>query len=214
VLRSGRTVARLLITWLVATLALQGLDSRLSGFAMRSWWQPPVAALTLGVLAALVWPLVIRIALPIAFFTFGLGGFLLMGIGVLAVFTAIPGVQVTSLATSVVVALAMSGVSAVISSVLAVNEDELFFRRVRRRAPGPGVPDRPPWVLFRQIEGLGYDVARRDVRAGSMPTLAGWLRAGSHVLTSWHTDWSSQTGASVCGILHGSNDDVPGFRWY
>jgi uncharacterized membrane protein YvlD (DUF360 family) len=214
VLRSGRTVARLLITWLVATLALQGLDSRLSGFAMRSWWQPPVAALTLGVLAALVWPLVIRIALPIAFFTFGLGGFLLMGIGVLAVFTAIPGVQVTSLATSVVVALAMSGVSAVISSVLAVNEDELFFRRVRRRAPGAGVPDRPPGVLFLQIDGLGYDVARRAVRDGSMPTLAGWLRAGSHVLTSWHTDWSSQTGASVCGILHGSNDDVPGFRWY
>jgi hypothetical protein len=34
------------------------------------------------------------------------------------------------------------------------------------------------------------------------------------VLTSWHTDWSSQTGASQSGILQGSNDDVPGFRWY
>jgi hypothetical protein len=69
-------------------------------------------------------------------------------------------------------------------------------------------------VLFLQIDGLGHDVARRAVRDGSMPTLAAWLRAGSHVLTGWHTDWSSQTGAAVMGILHGSNHDVIGFRWY
>src|SRR5690606_28532175 len=30
----------------------------------------------------------------------------------------------------------------------------------------------------------------------------------------WRTDWSSQTGASQLGILHGSNHDVPAFRWY
>ena len=47
-----------------------------------------------------------------------------------------------------------------------------------------------------------------------MPTLAAWLAAGSHRLTSWHTDWSSQTGAAVCGILHGTNHDILGFRWY
>jgi hypothetical protein len=69
-------------------------------------------------------------------------------------------------------------------------------------------------VLFLQIDGLSYETARRAVRDGSMPTLAAWLRSGSHLLTSWHTDWSSQTGASVSGILHGSNHDIPGFRWY
>ena len=41
-----------------------------------------------------------------------------------------------------------------------------------------------------------------------------WLAQGSHALTEWHCDWSSQTGASVCGILHGRNDDILGFRWY
>ncbi|UOY00244.1 alkaline phosphatase family protein [Blastococcus sp. PRF04-17] len=69
-------------------------------------------------------------------------------------------------------------------------------------------------MLFLQIDGLSYETARRAVRDGSMPTLAAWLRSGSHVLTSWHTDWSSQTGSAVSGILHGSNHDVPGFRWY
>ena len=215
VLRGGRTLARLLLVWAAVTGALVVLDRWLTGFAMHSWWQPPVAALLLGVLVAVVWPLVLRIALPVALFTFGVGSFLLLGAGVLAIFYAIPGVEVTSFATSVVVAVAMSGTSAVLSSALAINEDEVFFRRARRRGRrAPDAGDCPPGVLFLQIDGLGHDVARRAVRDGSMPTLAAWLRSGSHELRSWHTDWSSQTGASVCGILQGSNDDVLGFRWY
>jgi uncharacterized membrane protein YvlD (DUF360 family) len=214
-LQTGRALARILVTWAAGTGALAALDSWLTGFAMRSWWQPPVAALLLGVLAAAVWPLVLRVALPVAFFTFGLGGFLLLGAGVLGIFAAIPGVEVRSFATSVVVAVAMAAVSGAVNSLLAVNDDELFFRRARRRARrSAGQGPVPPGVLFLQIDGLGYDTARRAVRDGSMPTLAAWLRSGSHVLTSWHTDWSSQTGASVCGILHGSTYDIPGFRWY
>ncbi|TFV88402.1 phage holin family protein [Blastococcus sp. CT_GayMR20] len=214
-LRTGRTIARVLLTWAIATGALVALDSWLSGFAMRSWWQPPVAALLLGLLTAGVWPLVLRVALPLALFTFGVGGFLLLGAGVLAVFMAIPGVEVTSFATSVVVAVSMAAVSGVVNSALAVNEDEVFFRRARRRAGNGSYPEpSPPGVLFLQIDGLSYETARRAVRDGSMPTLAAWLRSGSHVLTSWHTDWSSQTGASVSAILQGSNYDILGFRWY
>jgi hypothetical protein len=109
----------------------------------------------------------------------------------------------------------MAAVTAVVSSALAIDEDEVFFRRARRRAAraGAAAPS-PPGVLFLQIDGLGAETARRAVRDGSMPTLAAWLRSGSHALTSWHTDWSSQTGAAVCGILHGSNADVVGFRYY
>ncbi|WP_030346725.1 phage holin family protein [Streptomyces sp. NRRL S-1022] len=36
----------------------------------------------------------------------------------------------------------------------------------------------------------------------------------THRLTPWRTDWSSQTGASQLGILHGTTFDVPAFRWY
>jgi uncharacterized membrane protein YvlD (DUF360 family) len=214
VLRTGRTVARLVLVWAFVTGALVVLDDWLSGFVMHSWWQPPVAALLLGVLAAVGWPLVMRIALPIAFFTLGLGSFLIMGAGVLAAFSAIPGVEVHSFGTGVVLAVAMAGIAGVISSALAINEDELFFRRARRRGTGADPGACPPGVIFLQIDGLGHAVARRAVRDGSMPTLAAWLRSGSHVLRPWHTDWSSQTGASQSGILQGSNSGIVGFRWY
>src|SRR5215218_2885607 len=219
VLQTGRTVARIVLVWAVSTGALVALDGWLTGFELPAWWHPPVAALLLGLLTAGIWPLVMRVALPLALFTFGIGGFVLLGALVLALFQAIPGVEIRGLGTAVVVSLVMAAVAGVISSVLAIDEDEAFFRRARRRTGRGGAPpderdDRPPGVLFLQIDGLGHDVARRAVRDGSMPTLAAWLRAGSHVLTAWHTDWSSQTGAAVMGILHGSNHDVIGFRWY
>ncbi|WIY03138.1 phage holin family protein [Amycolatopsis mongoliensis] len=217
-LRSGRAVARVLLVWAAVIGALRLLDVLLPGFRMTHWWQPTVCALLLGLLAGVVWPLVMRFAYPLAFFTFGLFGFLLLGAGTLAVFRTVPGVEIADFRTAVIVAVAMAGVGALISSLLAIDEDEIFFRRANRRrrrhgaAPGPA--DQPPGVLFLQIDGLGFDTVRRAVRDGDMPTFAAWLAEGSHTLTPWHTDWSSQTGSSVCGILHGSNHDILGFRWY
>jgi hypothetical protein len=43
--------------------------------------------------------------------------------------------------------------------------------------------------------------------------MARWLARGTHRLIEWETDLSSQTGASQAGILLGSNDDIPAFRW-
>lgn len=114
--------------------------------------------------------------------------------------------------------------------------------RRRRRAAGAQGPS-TPGILFLQLDGVGHDVLRHAVRKGLMPTVARWLgesesgRAGegapargssprtpgapsvpptppTHRLTPWRTDWSSQTGASQLAILHGSNFDVPAFRWY
>src|SRR5262249_28190405 len=51
------------------------------------------------------------------------------------------------------------------------------------------------------------------MRDGNTPTLARWVASGTHRLAEWETDLSSQTGASQTGILLGSNEDVPAFRW-
>ena len=44
--------------------------------------------------------------------------------------------------------------------------------------------------------------------------MARWLEQGTHRIVPWECDLSSQTGASQAGLLLGSNDDMPAFRWY
>ena len=51
------------------------------------------------------------------------------------------------------------------------------------------------------------------MRGGDVPTIHRWVNDGQHRLVGWTTGWSSQTGVSQCGILHGSTHDMPAFRW-
>ncbi|WP_156757110.1 alkaline phosphatase family protein [Actinokineospora pegani] len=214
--RGGRVVARVLLVWLLVAVALHLLERGLVDFAMPLWWQPTVFAAMVGLLSGVVWPLIMRYAPRGAVLFLGLFSFLLLGAGVLAISFAVPYVEIANLRTAVLVAVVVSAVAGTISSVLALDEDEVFFRRAARRLrDGEDSPaDAPPGVLLLQIDGLGHDTVRRGVRDGDLPTLARWLSEGSHTLTDWHCDWSSQTGASVCGLLHGSNEDILGFRWY
>ncbi|MEJ7772869.1 MAG: alkaline phosphatase family protein [Geodermatophilaceae bacterium] len=207
----------MLLVWLAATVTLLVLDDLMAGFALESRWLALLIALCLGLLYALVWPLIMRVALGFTVVTLGLGGFLLSGLLVLAVFLAVPGAQIRGLPTAVLIASWLTVSTGFVSGLLSVDEDELFFRRAarrirRRRAEVAQEPT--PGMIYLQIDGLGYDVMRRALRDGNVPNLARWVRSGSHRISVWHTDWSSQTGASVAGILHGSNAGILGFRWY
>ena len=61
------------------------------------------------------------------------------------------------------------------SSLLAIDEDEIFFRRAARKVSGADQSgdEAPAGVLFLQIDRLGYDTVRRAVRDRDIPTLAG-----------------------------------------
>lgn len=168
-----------------------------------------------GVLNTVVWPFLMRFALAVSVLTLGTGSFVLNGLLVLYGLRVIPDVRLPGPPTGVLVAFAVSAVTGLISSLVAVDEDEFFHRRAIRRARRrAGPPTSIPGLVMVQIDGLGHEVLQRALRDGDAPTLARWLADGAHRLIPWETDWSSQTGASQCGILHGSNLDIPAFRWY
>lgn len=216
-IRSGRALARVVLVWLAATITLLVLDDLMAGFTLNQRWLAPLIALALGLFYALLWPLIMRIALGFTVVTLGLGGLLLSGLAVLGIFVAVPGAQIRGLPTAILVAVWLSVTTGIVSSLLSIDEDELFYRRAvrrMRRRTRTNDSEPSPGVIYLQIDGVGYEVLRRALRDGNVPNLSRWVRTGTHRLTMWHTDWSSQTGASVAGILHGSNDGILGFRWY
>jgi uncharacterized membrane protein YvlD (DUF360 family) len=206
-----------LLVWIVDAVALLLLSEVLPGFWVTNFRAALAAAAGIGLLNAVVWPLVLRFALPVAVLTLGLGALILNGAVILAVSALEPGFHVDGLGEAIVVAIGLTLLTTLISSALAIDDDAMWARQVVRRharRAGDATPSEVPGLLFLEIDGLAHDVLRRAVRDGNAPTIAGWLREGSHHLISWETGWSSQTGACQAGLLHGNDDDYPAFRWW
>ncbi|MFF9478733.1 alkaline phosphatase family protein [Streptomyces sp. NPDC014733] len=226
----GGAVLRVLAVWAVSSLTLLVLAAVLPDFRLQSPGGDSLTRTALtavlgagafGLLGALVWPLLVRAFLLVPALVLGLLVFFLNGSLLLVALGLLPeGRGQVALETAVIVAAAMSATSSATSAFLAVRNDEAYRRRLvrlagrRARRAGAAAP-RTPGTLFVQLDGVGHDLLR-DATEGErrlMPTVARW-RADGHHLTPWRTDWSSQTGASQLGILHGTNHDLPAFRWY
>ncbi len=171
----------------------------------------------MGALNAVVWPVLARFTLPLSVLTLGLGTLVLNGVLVAFAIDLVPGASIDDVWTGVVIALGLTLVTTLLASLLAVDEDESWYRNVVRRQArrrGDRTETDVPGVVFLEIDGLAHEVLRRAMRDGNAPTMARWQREGSHRFVRWETDWSSQTGACQAGLLHGNNFDMPAFRWW
>ena len=209
-------VGRVIVVWVINTAALMLLAWILQGFSIESWGSGLALAAVLGLLNALVWPLLIRVALPLTVITLGFGVLLLNGVFVWLASDILAGsVQISGLWTAVVVALGLTLINNTVTLFLGIDDDDLYYREVikrhARKSKETAAPTNVPGVLFLEIDGLAHDVLVRAMRDGSAPTMAAWLRNGSHTMTEWECDWSSQTGSDAVGDLAGLELGHAGF---
>jgi uncharacterized membrane protein YvlD (DUF360 family) len=212
-----RLLWRGLLVLLLDALTLLLLSHLLDGFVLDGAADALGAAALIGALNALVWPAVARLALPLTVLTLGLAALVLNGALVTLAIDLLPGAEIEGVLEGIVVTVAMAAVTSAVYALLAVDEDESWYRYVVRRQQRRRktmVKSDVPGVVFLEIDGLAHEVLHRALGDGSAPNLAAWLRSGSHRLRGWETDWSSQTGACQAGLLHGDNDDMPAFRWW
>jgi uncharacterized membrane protein YvlD (DUF360 family) len=210
-------IRRGLLVLLLDAAILLLLSELLDGFVLDGPAAALGAAAAIGLLNGLVWPTVARLALPLTVLTLGVAALVLNGLLVTVAVDLIPGAEVSSVFDGIVITVALAAFTAAVYSLLAIDEDEAWNRNVVRRQARRRkqmTETDVPGVLFLEIDGLAHEVLRRALSDGNAPTLAAWLRSGSHRLQRWETDWSSQTGACQAGLLHGSNEDMPAFRWW
>jgi uncharacterized membrane protein YvlD (DUF360 family) len=213
----AHVAVRLLLMWVVNAIGLWVGAAFVPGVTLESFGWALVAAAILGALNALLWPALIRFALPITAWTLGLGALFLNGLVVwLAAEIIGHGFDVDRVWQGILLAVWLSVVSIVITTVLSVDDDAVVYRSIvkRQMRKTGAIESDVPGVIFLEIDGLGHDVLTRAMRDGNAPNLARWVQEGSHRLVRWETDWSSQTGAAQTGLLLGSNENIPAFRWW
>ena len=217
--KSGRQllglIFRVVLLLVIQGLVIFALAAILPGVQTPSFTAAVLVAATMALINAVLWPIVIRIALPLTVFTFGLGS-LVFSAGTVALgFYVVDGTSIP-IGGDLTIAFAMALVSMLIAPLLDVDGDAQHLRVVRRRVRHGRKEHRTdvPGVILFEIDGLGETILREAVRDGHVPTIARWLSEGTHRILGWECDLSSQTGASQAGLLLGSNWDMPAFRWY
>ena len=119
------------------------------------------------------------------------------------------GFTVDEIWQGVLLAIWLTVISVIITTVLSIDDDQVVYRSVvkRQMRKAGAISSDVPGILFLEIDGLGHEVLQRAMRDGNAPNMARWVQEGTHRLVRWETDWSSQTGAAQTGLLLGSNEN-------
>ena len=169
--------------------------------------------LFIGLVNAILWPILTRIAMPFLVLTFGVGTLILNGL-LLQIFAPMFGIEIKG-AALILAPLGMAAVTTILSSLITIEDDSSYYRAVLNDAEKKRKSDvkNYPGVIIVEIDGLAYEVLREAVDRGEMPTMKKMIESNDYNLRMWETDLSSQTGASQAGILHGNNEGIVAFRW-
>jgi uncharacterized membrane protein YvlD (DUF360 family) len=208
---------RLVVMWVVAAAAVWVAAALLPGVELDRTGAAFLVAAAVGVLNAVLPPVLAALRLPFMLVT----GFLLVlaadALLLLLAEAIFPDdLRIDGFGSALLAAFVISAVIMVLQVVLGTNDDDEYTVRVTRRiAKRQGARDRTdvPGIVFLEIDGLALPILRDAMRDGNAPEMARWVADEGYRLTEWETDLSSQTGASQAGILLGSNDDIPAFRW-
>lgn len=167
----------------------------------------------ISIINALFWPILTKILLPFLTLTFGIGSLILNGF-IMEFFAPLFGMDITGLAI-ILLPIAMSLTTTILSALLTIEDDGSYYRAVFRDAEKKRKSDikNYPGLIIVEIDGLAYDVLNEALDKGYIPTVKELIDSKSHTLRMWETDLSSQTGASQAGILHGNNENITAFRW-
>ena len=218
-----RLLVSLLLSWLVLSVTIWVMP----GVTASARWDVLLAAAVLGVVAALLGPLVTSFALLL-----GWAGVLVAAVFADALFfyaalALTPDIQVGGFWDVFWSSWVYSLLMAVVTWLVSTGDDAAFLsyllrqsrgsRRTRRARPTPP-PSAPssssPGVVFVQVDGLPGPLLQWSLQSGDLPTLTRWVRSGSHTATTWDVQLPSTTPASQAGLLHGASAQIPAFRWY
>ncbi|WP_454044197.1 alkaline phosphatase family protein [Cellulosimicrobium sp. Marseille-Q8652] len=200
-----------------------------------------VGSLLLASLVVGVGDVVLRPPLRVVARRLGVVGALVSGVlaqvlVVWAALTLLPGFRIASWPAALAVLLLAGFVMAVGRWLVGASDNEYVLgdlvRRARRSAglsgrsaapragPGDLAPDgaatgeRPAGLLVVMLDGVARPTLDYALQAGLTPTLARWIGDGTHRLSTWWARVPATTPASTIGLLHGSTEHVPAFRWW
>ncbi len=114
----------LLARWLLSAFALMATAYLVPGISVDTFYAALIVALVVGLLNAIVRPILIVLTLPITILTFGLFVFVINGALLMVASSFITGFHVASLGPAIIGAIVLSVISWIASRLLVSSDHE------------------------------------------------------------------------------------------
>jgi len=209
-------LGRMVLAWAISSLALIAATAILPGLSASSVWSLVLAAAVTAVFGVIIRPVLVVVAGIIGWLGVALVAIAGQAVAMHAALELIPDVEVKSFWTAVAATWVAATLGTLLTWMATAGNDDAFMVALRRFGHEKVHVDDPDidGVVFVQMDGVPFPVAQWALQSGTMPTLARWVRSGSHRLEEWTVQMPCTTPASQQGILHGTCAGVPAFRWY
>ena len=185
---------RTIILWIGSSLGFLLIAHISVGLTIDTWETAFVAAAVVGILNAILWPLLSRILLPFMVFTVGIGALLINGALIWLASNFVEGVSITGVAL-ILAPIAMAAISTLFAAIATIDDDATWYREIKsslkkmdKKRDKNKIKDNPG-VIFMEIDGLAENILLEAVERGDMPTIKRWIDDGSHKVTGWETDY-------------------------
>jgi putative membrane protein len=211
-----RRIRHVVIVWVTETITLYLLSQWLPGLVISSEFDAFLAVALIGLLNAFLRPLILYLTMSITVLTLGLFSFLLNIVVILLVAYIMPGFNIIDFPTVIYVVLGITFINLLASNLLALDENDSYYRSVIPRIKPENLPpesSQPAGLIIIEIDGLSYNVLRKALDLGYMPTMRNLL-SEDYQIEPWNCGLPSQSSSSQLGILYGENANIPAFRWY
>ncbi|MEZ4387835.1 MAG: phage holin family protein [Candidatus Krumholzibacteriia bacterium] len=216
-------LGRYVLVWLVYLLAMLLATSLFPGMSLdtsqQGWWVVAlIVPVEFAVLVILLRPLLLFLTLPLNALSLGLPSLLFNAL-ILKLTADVNGcLVVTSYRDAFFATVLMTAVATSVIGWLGLDEaypllQTLLYRVGRRWGPRRTEGSRRG-LLILQIDGLSSRALVHAMKRGRVPTLSALVKSGSHDLVRWSSGLPSNTPAVQAGMLYGTRDDVPGYRWF
>jgi uncharacterized membrane protein YvlD (DUF360 family) len=218
--RPGRRalIKRLVLSFVVSVIAFGATAWLLPQLQVDGLWGAMAAVVFLAAFNLLLRPVLIALIVRWSVVVLAILTLLIQALAIWLLDPFVPAVTIEGgLIGALIVSFVFGFILAALSTAIGLGEDDSYYGALMRslvgRQEGINRTDQPGIVII-QIDGLSHDVASAALRAGRVPTISSWIRSGSHKLAHWNALLPSTTPASQAGILHGTNDGIPNFRWW
>lgn len=211
----GVSLKQLLTIFVVSPLLFVLTVYAVTSIVIQSWAVAIAGVLLIQLFQVVCQVIVSKLIRVFGVFILLINCFIGYGLALWIALLFLPGFETVTLGESIMIAWLYALIVTIIQWAFVASSDDFLLEQFIRtsKKSSPKAYDSPGFI-FVQLDGVSSHLLDWQLKTGNMPNIGRLVQSGEYAFETYRTQIPSTTPASQAGLLFGTNDQIPAFRWY